>query len=110
MGKDYLLDRNGTFYFRMRVSALFRKQLGISETRHILKDSNLNIAAQKSKLLGKELSALFKKAINGMVNMELLFPIITAPATMLLTDIKFPPPKDLLSLQFRCIVNTKRKM
>ena len=100
MGKDYLLDRNGTFYFRMRVS----------EPRHILKDSNLNIAAQKSKLLGKELSALFKKAMNGMVNMELLFPTITAPATMLLTDIKFPPPKDLLSLQFRCIVNTKRKM
>lgn len=94
MGKDYLLDRNGTFYFRMRVPALFRKQLGISEIRHVLKDSNLNIAAQKSKLLGKELAALFRKAMNGMVNMELLFPIITAPATMLLTDIKFPPPKD----------------
>ena len=76
MGKDYLLDRNGTFYFRMRVPALFRKQLGISEIRHVLKDSNLNIAAQKSKLLGKELSALFKKAMIGMVNMELLFPII----------------------------------
>ena len=76
MGKDYLLDRNGTFYFRMRVPALFRKQLGISEIRHVLKDSNLNIAAQKSKLLGKELSALFRKAMNGMVNMELLFPII----------------------------------
>jgi len=28
--------RNGTFYFRMRVPAVFRKQLGISEIRHVL--------------------------------------------------------------------------
>lgn len=68
MEKDYFPDQNGTFYFRMRVPAVFRKRLGISEIRHVLKDSNLNTAAQKSKLLRKEPSVLLKKAMNGMVS------------------------------------------
>ena len=52
------------------------ERLGISEIRHVLNDSDLNMAARKSKLLGQKLAELFKKAANGMVNMELLFPII----------------------------------
>ncbi len=49
MSEDYLLDRNGALYFRMRVPDAFRKQLGMSEIRHILKENNLHVAREKSK-------------------------------------------------------------
>ena len=72
----YLLNRGGKLYFRMRVPKLFRKHLGLTEIKHILAGVDLHVAEEKSKLLGQELSTLFKKAASGMVNMELLFPLI----------------------------------
>ena len=75
MDCNYLVERKGILYFRMRVPTAFRQHFPGQDIKYSLKGCDLQNARLKSTLLAKELSNLFQRAANGMVNMALLHPL-----------------------------------
>lgn len=72
---NYLWNRNGILYFRMRIPTALLAYMPGKEIRCSLKGMDLQTALGKSTLLGAELNKLFLQALNGMVNMVILHPL-----------------------------------
>lgn len=74
--ENHLWNRNGVLYFRMRVPASLRRHIQSKEIRCSLRGMDLQTAAKKTKLLESELAKLFRQALNGLVDMAILHPLV----------------------------------
>ena len=76
MEGKHLLERGRKLYFRMRVPVALRAHIPLKEIKCSLDGMDLQSARNKSTLLAEELRKLFHRAMNGMVNMSILHPLV----------------------------------